>query len=119
MDLTITSEKYGGSDMSWLGSRRGVGTARSITLDKSKFTGLTDSIVKAGTPVELASDGKAVPFASGKLEGFILADVSVAKADQTVALLDHGRINTQHLPVAFTVPETATNFVFVGGNKES
>lgn len=112
MPINPTVEKWGSGDMSWLDSRRGVDTARTVTLDASKFTGDADGTVLAGTPVTLAADGRVAPYAGEALAGFILADVNVKHGDESVALLDHGRINVKRLPVEFTVPAAAGAFVF-------
>lgn len=110
MSLSLTRESHGGGDNSWLGSRRGVATARTVTLDASAFTG---PVVKSGTPVAI-TDGLAVPFTTGgTLAGFIVGDQSVAGGDSTAPLLDHGRVIVAKLPVAFTAPATAGQFVFV------
>lgn len=113
MNLSITRTTYGGGDYSWLGSRRGVSTARSVTLSDAAFTG----DVASGTPVAIVS-GLAVPYNSAgsdgsqNLAGFVLGDHTVT-GDTTVPLLDTGRVIVANLPIAFTAPANAGSFVFV------
>lgn len=112
MSINPSVEKWGSGDLSWLDSRRGVDTARTVTLDAAKFTGDADGTVPAGTPVTLTTEGRVAPYAGEALAGFILRDVNVKHGDESVALLDHGRINVKRLPVAFTVPASAGAFIF-------
>lgn len=114
----VTARDVHGRDDRWLGSRRGVGTARTVTLDTTGFPKATDGIVPGGTPVEL-KNGLAVAYGDGTnpLAGFTLDDASIRDGNAPVALLDHGRVLTQNLPVAFKVPSNAPSFVFVGGDK--
>lgn len=113
MPIALRREAFGEPDLSWLGSRRGVDTARTITLDHSKFPAAVDGIVPAGTPVEAAGNGLYQPFGSGTLAGFTLNSVRVSLGDESVALLDHGRVKTDKLPVEFTPPADPGQFVFV------
>lgn len=111
MHLNIEREAHGGGDVSWLGSRHGVDVAQTYTLDKTTFSGVEDGVVPAGTPVEFdAASGKVKPFAT-TLTGFTLNDVSVAKGDAVVAVLERGRIRVNRLPVEFTPPADSL-FVF-------
>lgn len=116
-NLSIRTESFGGSDDRWLGSREGLGTAQSVTLDAAAFPAGTyeGGVVKSGTPLA-KSGGKAVPFtddATQDLAGFLATDQSVADGDAVAPLLDRGRIRTAFLPVAFTAPADAGRFVFV------
>ena len=116
MALGITSKSFGGGDDSWMGSRHGVETAQTITLDASAFT-VTDDIVKSGCPVALDGD-LAVPYdptpvTGNTLHGFVIGDHSVADGDTPVAVLERGRIKTANLPVTFTPPADPGLFVFV------
>lgn len=112
MDLSIKKRSAGGGeDLSWLGSRHGVANARPITLKAEAFT---DKTVKSGQPLELDSEGFAVPYAgSNPLLGFSIDGADVENGDVTVALLDHGRVLVDNLPVEFTVPNNTGQFVFV------
>lgn len=111
MDLSVERKSFTNPDLSWLGSRHGVANARPVTLKASAFT---DKDVKSGQPLSVGSDGFAVPFAEGeKLAGFCLDDASVKNGDAAVALLDHGRVIVENLPVEFTAPADAGQFVFV------
>lgn len=119
MDLTITKESYGGSKLSWLGSRHGVSNARTVTIDRAKLATatVTAGVIPAGTP--LAKSGtKTEPFTGGEGQvflGFLLSDqaVKAGGGDIVAPLLDHGRVIVAKLPVAFTAPTDATLFVFV------
>lgn len=115
----VKRERVGGRDDRWLGSRHGVENARTVTLKSDGFDALEDGIVPSGWPVELDENGFAIDWAgTNPIAGFVLDDVSVREGDAPAPLLDHGRINTQHLPVdAFTVPASAGAFVYVGGDK--
>lgn len=117
MSLNITSQKYGGGDLSWLDSRHGVTNARTITLDAAQFADATDGIVKAGTPVEAGDGGLYKPFTSGTLAGFTLNDVSIKDGDETVAMLDHGRINVDKLPVEDFTPPAQSAFIFLNAKE--
>lgn len=123
----LRTETFGGGDFSWLGSAHGIGNARTATLDISAFQQAThypDGYIKSGTPVALVS-GALVPYdgteeteaGAGVLAGFVLTDQPVVgTAKFAVPLLDHGRVKTAKLPVAFTAPTGAkrgeTTFVF-------
>lgn len=116
MDLTLTTESYGGSKLSWLGSRRGVDTARTVTILRSSVSGLTGSI-PAGTP--LAKSGqKYVPYTGAEgqvLAGFLLTDqgLKAGGGDIVAPLLDTGRVIIAKLPVPFTAPADPGQFVFI------
>lgn len=114
MSLNIVSEKVGGGDDSWLGSRHGVVNAESGTLDAGEFSG--DEVL-SGTPVVKDGD-KLAPAGDDAPEGFVIGDHSVKNGDAIVPVLWHGRIKTQNLPVdTFTVPAEPGAFTYVGGNK--
>ena len=116
--LGIRSESlYGGSDDRWLGSREGLATAQTVTLDAGAFPAGTyvDGVVKSGTPLAKSGD-LAVPFtddATQDLAGFLATDQDVSGGDAVAPLIDRGRIRTAFLPVAFTAPAGASRFVFV------
>ena len=112
MALGITSKSFGGGDDSWMGSRHGVETATTITLDESAFT---DKLVKSGTPiVKSATDGLAEPYDTGDvLYGFVIGDHDISDGDTPVAVMWHGRVIVDNLPVAFTPPAAAGLFDFV------
>lgn len=112
MSLSITTKKYGGGDDSWLGSRHSVDNAQTGTLDASAFSG---DEVKSGTPVK-AQGGKFVPAGADAPTGFVLGDHSVKDGDDTVAIVWHGLIVVENLPVEdFTVPADKGAFTYVGG----
>lgn len=124
-------------NMEWLGSNHGIRNARTEILDISAFTAAThypDGYIRSGQPVAKVG-GMLVPYDgtegvttnAGVLAGFVLTDIplgvtagqtAVATEDFNVPLLDHGRVKTGKLPVAFTAPVAAaksanTQFVFI------
>ena len=113
MALGVTSETVAGGNLSWLGSRHGVANARTGTLKASAFT---DKHVPSGTPVAFDA-GLYAPYTAElgqELVGFVINDVNVTGGDEPVAILDHGRIIVDNLPVEdFTVPENPGAFIFV------
>lgn len=125
----LSTETTGGGDRSWLGSTHGIAEARTETLNVAAFTAAThypQGFIPAGTPVAKVA-GKLVPYDAtetvvtdaGVLAGFVLTDQTVAGATALpVALLDHGRVRTAKLPLAFTAPvaaakRAATTIVFI------
>jgi hypothetical protein len=124
-------------DMSWLGSGHGIRNARTEILDISAFTAAThypNGYIPSGMPVAKVG-GVLVPYdategtvtGAGILAGFILTDQPLfvapgatanAADDINVPLLDHGRVKTAKLPIAFTAPtaaakKAATTIVFI------
>lgn len=117
MSLNIRSNKYGGGDDSWLGSRHGVVNAHTGTLDAASFAGVEGGVVKSGTPVVQSGD-KYVAAGENAPVGFVLGDHSIGNGDEPAAIVWHGRILTQNLPVdTFAVPAVPGAFVYFGGNK--
>lgn len=113
MSLTIQTEKFGGGDDRWMGSRHGVVNAKTGTLKASAFT---DKIVKSGFPVKLGTDGLYEPAAtdgSAAPAGFVVGDHDVTAGDTPVPVMWHGRILVGFLPVEFTAPAEAGQFTYV------
>lgn len=113
--LGIRSESlYGGSDDRWLGSREGLATAQTVTLDADAFPAGTfeGGVVKSGTPLTKSGD-LAVPYAGTGDLLFLATDQNVTHGDAVAPAIDRGRIRTEFLPVAFTAPEGSSRFVFV------
>lgn len=125
----LKTETFGGGDQSWLGSTHGIANARTEVLDISAFTAGThypDGHIPSGLPVAKVGD-VLVPYdategttdGAGVLAGFVLTDQRVVGAENfAVPLLDHGRVITSNLPIAFTPPtaaekRAATTIVFV------
>lgn len=122
MDLSTRSEVFKADDQSWLGSAHGTDSARSITLDTSAFTAAThypDGFFPSGTPLgEITATGLYGPWTdaavdgTGVLAGFLLTPVR-APLDNAVdvqgALLDHGRVVTDNLPIAVTPSAVAAD----------
>ena len=120
MDLSQRTETFGQDDASWLGSDHGTSMARSITLDVSAFTAAThypDGYFPSGLPLgQITASGKYGPFTADAtdgtqtLAGFLLTSVDapdVNTTDVVGALLDHGRVIVDRLPVDFD-PADAT-----------
>jgi hypothetical protein len=108
-------------DQTWLASTRGITHNRTVKLNLASFTvDPAKGYIPSGTPLALvASDDaglEAVPYdgtegvttAAGVLAGFLFTDqVKVTgTADEYInaPLMDHGRVRTSRLPVAFTPP---------------
>jgi hypothetical protein len=115
-------------DLTWLGSKRGVDSAQTVTLDVSAFQAadlVTEGYyIKSGQPLKAATvDGttKYVPYANtGTLAGFLLTDQFIDPrlddtADTVAPMLDFGRIRTSKLPTTGfpASPTTSGQFVFV------
>lgn len=111
MDLSTKSETFGADDPSWLASRKGLGTARSITLDVSAFTKAThypDGFLKSGLPLaRRTSDGQYVPYNTGGtggaevLDGHLLKQVHISDPAPEVvggALYWEGVVDARWLP---------------------
>lgn len=127
VQLGLRRESYLTGDLTWLGSKRGVDSARTVTLDVSAFSAAgkvtTGNYIKSGEPLKEATvDGtkKFIPYGgTGTLAGFLLTDATVdprlpATSDVVAPMLDFGRIKLSKLPS--TVASNATtsgSFVFV------
>lgn len=73
MDISVRTEgTWGAVDRSWLASREGTGTSRSITLDTSAFTAGThypDGFFKSGIPLaKITSSGLYGPYVASPSE---------------------------------------------------
>lgn len=114
-NLGIRSESGAGSDDRWMGSREGLETAQTVTLDADGFAGVEAGLVKAGTQLAEGDGGKVVRFtdATQTFVGFLADDRSVAAGDSVGPMLDRGRIRTSLLPNPFVAPSTSGRFVFV------
>lgn len=114
--LTTTTEEFGGTDQRWLGSREGMDTQRTITLDATAWAAkAVNGRIKGGEAVAYnTSTNKYVPYASGgsngtnSLSGFIGQDTSfrTGGGDAVAAMLTRGRIILKYLPS--TVAANAT-----------
>lgn len=102
-------------DQTWLASTRGLDKNQTVKLLLSAFTP-TDGYIKSGTPLAIVAN-EAVPYTAGAANGrenhygFLRNDVPVV-TDSTdthanVAMVDHGRVRPNRLPVAFTPPAAA------------
>lgn len=117
MIFKSTVEDYAYDNQSWLGSRRGTFTARTVTIDGSALAAF-DGSVPSGVPLKKNSDGKYAPVtdAGDVLEGFLLtSQTKDGVADIVAPLIDTGRVRVNRLPDgAFDVSTlTAPNPRFV------
>ncbi len=122
----ITTARSGGDDR-WMGSRHAVAEAHPGTLKASAFDdaeGVTDGIVPSGYPLTLLVDGTygprsngdpdatPTPIAADPLAGFSIDDRDISNGDEPTAVMWHGRIKVDYLPIEFTAPTTGTAFAF-------
>lgn len=107
--LQKTTETFGGTDQRWLGSREGMDTCETVTLDHNSWTGkVVNGRLKGGEPIKITS-GKYVPYAgTGSLVGFLRNDVPfrVGSGDKVVPMLNRGRIIVKYLPSTVAVGAT-------------
>lgn len=111
MDLTLRTESWGTDDQSWLGSRHGIGECASVTLDKSTFTEAThypDGYFKSGLALGfITASEKYGPYDNAAVDGratlagFLFAPVPAPSTDvdPVGAMLDHGKVVNDRLPV--------------------
>lgn len=119
--MRLTTETFGGGDLSWLGSNHGTNNARTSTFVAANFTPAThypNGYIPSGTPVAKVG-GVLVPYDStevtvtnaGVLAGHLFTDQAVVGTDDfAVPVLDHGRVRSAKVPQgsnAFTVPVAA------------
>ena len=111
MQFNSTVEEFGYDDQSWLGSRRGTHTARTVTIDAATVAEF-DGFIPSGIPLKEGADGKfeAVSAAGDKLAGFLLVAQPIRGAGDVIApLLDTGRIRVSRLPEQAFDVSTLTN----------
>lgn len=114
------------NDRTWLGSTHGLANARTETLDPTvgfvAATHYPDGYIKSGMPLgKVTATGRVALYDSAaadgrqNLIGFLSTDVVVGTAGASatgtfpVPVLDHGRVKTSKLPIAFTVPAAAND----------
>lgn len=117
MIFKSTVEQYADGNQSWLGSRRGTFTARTVTIDGSTLAAFNGA-VPSGVPLKKNMDGKYAPVtdAGDVLEGFLLTpQTKYGVADIVAPMIDTGRVRVNRLPDgAFDVSTlTAPNPRFV------
>lgn len=107
--MALKREVISGGRKSWLGSKHGVSEAQTFEVDATKFTG---GVLVAGTPVS-AVGGKLAPYASESgLLGFVVDDNDISGGEPNAAVLLHGQIIVQNLPVEFTAPADPGQFIY-------
>lgn len=99
--------ELGANDRTWLGSDHNI--RKTIVLNVASFTG--DS-VRSGTPVQLDAGGLAVPYTTGTLRGFVYNDYPTGGGNYPAAVVVHGDIKVNNLPVAGFNPPVQSAFTF-------
>lgn len=108
-------------DQRWIGSRHALDSAKTATIAVSEFTRAThypNGFLPSGLPVDGSDPANVGPYTGGA--GQVLRflkdnhEVEAGITEIQVALLWHGLIYTDVLPVAFTTPASgsAGGFVF-------
>lgn len=121
------SETITTGDQSWLGSVHALYNARSVAADPAQFpvATYTTGVVPSGTPLGIiTTTGKVGPYATAatdgrqNLKGFLVTDQPAGpNGNASWPMLEHGRIRTERLPVAFTAPATPGLFTFYVGTE--
>lgn len=119
MDLSVLSERIGGDDLRWLGSKHASNDASTVTLDVAKFTAFAGDTIPSGVPLKEGADGKYEPVsdAGDELAGFLLTSQPNRGTYQVAPMLWQGRIRARFLPDgAFDVSglEDKGQFVILG-----
>lgn len=115
----MTSESFGAGDTTWLGSNHGLYNARTLTLDPAKFSDIQaeKGKVPSGQPVAVLDDGTIEPYTgAGTFAGHVLFDQDASKGEVGVAVMYHGTVITERVPVeGFTAPtaQTASSIVYL------
>lgn len=128
MDLSTSVRSVGGSDQTWLASAHGIGTARTRTLDLSKFTSGTHydaatKVLKGGIGIaKITATGLYGPYDTtatdgrqSALDSFIVNDEALVLPDGStstrvaVAAVRHAIINAPRLPIATQRPGGASD----------
>ena len=124
MPRMTTPETWSVGDNRWMGSYHGTNAARTEVLDISSFTKAThypEGYIPSGMPVSKVG-GVLVPYDptpdtgnAASFAGHLLTDQRVVSdtEDLNVPLLDHGRVLTSFLPVAFTAPADQPNSTII------
>lgn len=116
--LQKRSQTFAGTEQRWLGSRQGMDTCRTVTLDKTAWTSkVVNGRLKGGEPIaQKSTDDTWVPYASGgsnntnKVVGFLRNDIpfrtGTDDGDCVAPMLDEGRIIINYLPSTVAVGAT-------------
>jgi hypothetical protein len=101
-------------DQRWIGSRHALDSAKTATLDLDAFTKAThypNGYLPSGLPVNAADPANVVPYTGTGVLRFlkdnhqvVVDDLGTVPSELQVALLWHGLVYTDVLPVAFTAP---------------
>jgi hypothetical protein len=119
MDLTLRTVSYGVDNLTWLGSREGTDTARSVTLKSTAVPRNADNMVPSGTPLKASSSGGTYELwtTGATLAGFLLTPQKVVDTAVNVVgpMIDRGRIVGANLPTAVDTAgrTSAPRFIFV------
>lgn len=117
MQFSKSVEEYTTDNQTWLGSRHGTHTARTVTIKGSALAEF-EGFVPSGIPLKRDEDGKYSPVAAADdvLAGFLLTSQKFDGVGDVVApLIERGRVRVGRLPEqAFDVSTlTAVNPLFV------
>ena len=117
MQFNNDVEEYTTDNQTWLGSRHGTHTARTVTIDGTALSGF-EGFIPSGIPLKRGEDGKYSPVAAAadELAGFLLTPQKISGTGDVVApMMERGRVRVTRLPeAAFDVTTlTAANPLFV------
>lgn len=108
MDLTQTRTRYDDADYRWLGSQHGTDAARTVTIDVTELSAQNhypNGYLPSGTPLGELDGSDLYGVYDGTdpdtLAGFLLEPIRVNAGSATIAgaLLDHGRVIEEYLPI--------------------
>jgi len=106
-------------DQRWIGSRHALDSAKTATLTVADFTPAThypNGYLPSGLPVDASDPSNVAPYtgADGEVLRFLKDNHEVEEGitELQVALLWHGLVYTDVLPVAFTAPANTGGFTF-------
>lgn len=107
-------------DQRWIGSRHALDSAKSATVSVSQFTKAThypNGYLPSGLPVNAADPSVVKPYtgAAGEVLRFLKDnhEVEAGINEIQVALIWHGLVYSNRLPVAFTIGTPADKGAFV------
>lgn len=107
-------------DLTWLGSKHGVGDARTVTLDGAAFAPVVrNGVIPSGVAIAEGADGLfTLASSSAAVVGFLLTAQKMDTGRIVAPLLDHGRVIAAKAPEQpVDVSEiTSPHFIVIGGS---